>query len=212
MSLAPPSLLLLDHIQEMGNCFLVDTSTKAEKQYSLSLWVRVSFPMRVCVCVFSVSLIFYFFFLFTVSLPSSLSFHSLRLWKLCRTWVCPLHAPLLLSPCVTAKPSLCRPSRYAHTTDSQTHSHILFVVASLYGVGDVSTVLKQLWRSVPSLWTSQEVCQIETQSSAFILSWEGYQSEHIHKRHSKANWVIQTLLYQFINMLYNQNIPVLWQE
>lgn len=116
MILVPPSLLLLDHIQEIGNLFFADTNPETENvsfllfySYRLTLFLFCSLYklfLHLCVCLFLI---------------------PLRPWKRYRTWVWPLHAPpLLCTPCVTANPFLCRPSRYAPTSTKHARLHTYY--------------------------------------------------------------------------------------
>ena len=150
--------------------------------------------LRVCVFVFCYfSLRLYFFLV----LPFSFSFSlcPLRLWKLSRTWVYPLHAPLLLSPCVIVKPSLCRPLRYISTSP---HMH----ANSHFNCGchparwcEVSIKRVVMISCIPSLWSLQEVHHIkliteELCEHELSVHFSNYQSAH------------KIILYYIINFKY----------
>lgn len=119
MILVPPSLLLLDHIQEIGNLFLADTNPETQNVtvlFSFLFSVPYSYPPTLFLFC-SLNELF-------LHLRVCLFLIPLRPWKLYRTWVWPLHAPpLLCTPCVTANPFLCRPSRYAPTSTKHARLH-----------------------------------------------------------------------------------------
>ena len=96
----------------MGNPFLADTQ-KTEVENITCNHIRVSSfsPLNSLSFLFSLRLL-----IISPSASPPLPLCPLRLWKLYRTWVRPLRAPPHLFPCVTAKPFLCRPSRYTPTS------------------------------------------------------------------------------------------------